>query len=85
MPLAQNPSFVTIGCQKTVLLHNIQYYCSNVQPSNQAPMPSNDSALLDKASKKHIQQNVGSFLFYARAVEPTIVMALSDLSSQHQH
>ncbi len=31
--LAQNPSFVTIGCQKTVLLLNIQYYCSNVQPS----------------------------------------------------
>jgi hypothetical protein len=33
MPPAQNPSFVTIGCQKTVLLHNIQYYCSNMQPS----------------------------------------------------
>ncbi len=33
MPPAQNPSFVTIGCQKTVLLRNIQYYCSNVQPS----------------------------------------------------
>ncbi len=32
MPPAQNPSFVMIGCQKTVLLHNIQYYCSNVQP-----------------------------------------------------
>ncbi len=32
VPPAQNPSFVTIGCQKTVLLRNIQYYCSNVQP-----------------------------------------------------
>ncbi len=32
VPLAQNTSFVTIGCQKTVLLCNIQYYCSNVQP-----------------------------------------------------
>ncbi len=32
MPPAQNPSFVTIGCQKTVLLCNIQYYCINVQP-----------------------------------------------------
>jgi hypothetical protein len=30
---ARNPSFVMIGCQKTVLLPNIQYYCSNVQPS----------------------------------------------------
>ncbi len=33
MPPAQSPSFVMIGCQKTVLLQNIQYYCSNVQPS----------------------------------------------------
>jgi hypothetical protein len=49
---------------------------------NQAPMPSDDSALLDKASKKHIQQIVGSFLFYAQVVDSTIVMALSDLSSQ---
>jgi hypothetical protein len=32
VPPAQDPSFVTIGCQKTVLLRNIQYYCSNVQP-----------------------------------------------------
>ncbi len=32
MPPAQNPSFVMIGCQKTVLLCNIQYYCSNMQP-----------------------------------------------------
>ncbi len=30
---AQNPSFVTIGCQKKILLRNIQYYYSNVQPS----------------------------------------------------
>ncbi len=49
---------------------------------NQAPTPSNDSSLLDKAGKKRIQQIVGSFLYYAQAVDPTIVMALSDLSSQ---
>ncbi len=49
---------------------------------NQAPTPSDDSSLLDKAGKKRIQKNVGSFLFYAQAVDPTIVKALSDLSSQ---
>jgi hypothetical protein len=49
---------------------------------NQTPMPSNDSPLLDKAGKKRIQQIVGSFLYYAQTVDPTIVMALSDLSSQ---
>jgi hypothetical protein len=49
---------------------------------NQAPTPSDDSSLLDKVGKKCIQQIVGSFIYYARAVDPTIVMALSDLSSQ---
>ncbi len=36
MPPAQIPSFVTIGWPKTVLLHNIQYYCSNMQPRLEA-------------------------------------------------
>jgi hypothetical protein len=49
---------------------------------NQAPTPSNKSPLLDKAGKKCVQQIVGTFLYYARAVDPIIVMALSDLSSQ---
>jgi hypothetical protein len=49
---------------------------------NQAPTPSDESPLLDKAGKKCVQQIVGTFLYYARAVGPTIVMALSDLSLQ---
>ena len=49
---------------------------------NQAPTPSDESPLLDEAGKKRVQQIVGTFLYYARAVDPTIVMALSDLSSQ---
>jgi hypothetical protein len=48
---------------------------------NQTPTPSDDSPLLDEAGKKCIQQIVGSFLYYVQAVDPTIVMALSDLSS----
>ncbi len=52
------------------------------EKDNQAPTPSNESPLLDEAGKKHVQQIVGTFLYYARAVDPTIVMALSDLSSQ---
>jgi hypothetical protein len=43
---------------------------------NQAPTPQGDSPLLDAAGKKSIQQIVGSFLYYARAVNPTILMAL---------
>ncbi len=49
---------------------------------NQAPSPHNDSPLLDEAGKKRVQQIVGSFLYYAQAVDPTIFMALSEISSQ---
>jgi hypothetical protein len=41
-----------------------------------------ESPLLDDAGKKHIQQVVGSFLYYARAVNPTILMALSDIATE---
>jgi hypothetical protein len=50
--------------------------------SNQAPNPTDNSPLLDNASKKRIQQVVGSFLYYARAVDSTILMALSDIAPQ---
>ena len=39
---------------------------------NQAPSPLDESPLLDEAGKKQVQQIVGSFLYYARAVDPTI-------------
>jgi hypothetical protein len=49
---------------------------------NQATTPSNTSPLLDAAGKKQIQQIVGSFLYYARAADPTILMALSVIAAQ---
>jgi len=50
---------------------------------NQAPSPLDDSPLLDAAGKKRgVQQIVSSFLYYAQAVDPTILMALSEISSQ---
>jgi hypothetical protein len=52
---------------------------------NQAPTPQDDSPLLDAAGKKRIQQIVGSFLYYARAVNPTILMALLAIVSQQSN
>jgi hypothetical protein len=49
---------------------------------NQAPSPLDDSPLLNESGKKRIQQIVGSFLYYAWAADPTILMALSEISSQ---
>jgi hypothetical protein len=49
---------------------------------NQAPTLNYDSSLLNNACKKQIQQVVGSFLYYAQAVDLTILMALSDIATQ---
>ena len=49
---------------------------------NQATTPTNTSPLLDDAGKKLIQQIVGSFLYYAQAVNATIPMALSEIAMQ---
>ncbi len=49
---------------------------------NQATTPSDTSPLLDAAGKKGIKKIVGSFLYYARAVNPTILMALSAIATQ---
>jgi hypothetical protein len=45
-------------------------------------MLSNTSPLLDAAGKKQIQHIIGSFLYNAWAVDPTILMALSAISLQ---
>ena len=47
----------------------------------QAPPPEDTSPPLDKEGKKYIQQVVGSFLYYARAVDATILMALSAIAA----
>ena len=49
---------------------------------NQATTPGDTSPLLDAAGKRCIQQIVGSFLYYARAVDPTILIALSAIAAQ---
>ena len=49
---------------------------------NKLPSPVDKSPCLNKAQKKCIQQIVGSFLYYARAVDPTILMALSKIALQ---
>ena len=43
--------------------------------------PEDDSASLDAAGKLFIQQMAGTFLFYARAVDSTMLVALSAISS----
>ena len=44
--------------------------------------PTDDSAKLSPREIKHIQQIVGTFLLYARAVDPTMLMALSTIATE---
>ena len=44
--------------------------------------PSDDSPLLNPIQTKHIQSVVGSFLYYARAVDPTMLPALNEIGAQ---
>jgi hypothetical protein len=45
-------------------------------------MPTDDSPPLDKDGIKFIQQVVGSFLYYCRAIDTTIPEALNELAQQ---
>jgi hypothetical protein len=65
----------------------LQHYPYNPNPimygqDNQATDPIDTSSKLNEANKKCIQQIFGSFLHYACAVNPTILMALSAITSQ---
>eukprot|EP00804_Cyclotella_cryptica_P014175 CCRYP_005592-RA/>CCRYP_005592-RA protein AED:0.28 eAED:0.24 QI:0/0/0/1/0/0/2/0/659 len=48
----------------------------------QETLPEDDSPLLTKQNIKHIQQIVGSFLYYARATDPTIPMPSASSPTQ---
>jgi hypothetical protein len=54
----------------------------NYEKDNQAPTSTDESPLLDNAGKKHIQQVISSFLYYAHTINPTILMVLSDIATQ---
>jgi len=57
--------------------HAIPVYGAKVQYAKEA----DTSQLLDKNGKKRVQQVVGTFLFYGRAVDGTMLPALSAIAS----
>eukprot|EP00804_Cyclotella_cryptica_P005248 CCRYP_018890-RA/>CCRYP_018890-RA protein AED:0.36 eAED:0.27 QI:0/0/0/1/0/0/3/0/601 len=51
----------------------------------QETLPPDESPTLNSKQIRHIQQIVGSFLYYSRATDPTIAHALSELATQQAH
>ena len=43
--------------------------------------PEDTSPLLNEEDKKYVQKVTGTFLYYARAVDPTMLVALSAIAS----
>jgi hypothetical protein len=56
-------------------------YGSNAQPL----LPLDTSPPLSVANIKHIQEVIGSILYYARAFDLTVMMALRKIASKHAH
>ena len=60
-----------------------------VQPcqfgSMQQPTPADTSPELKNADKKQIMQIIGSFLYYARAIDSTLLVALNSISKHQKH
>jgi hypothetical protein len=46
----------------------------------QRPLPGDPSPLLDDRKKQRVQQIIGSILYYARAVDMTVLIALSTIT-----
>jgi hypothetical protein len=51
---------------------------------DQAPLPPDTLTLLNKAGIKQVQKNMGSILYYAQAVNITVLMALSTIAAEKQ-
>ena len=77
-------------------LNKFQYGITNTHKATDAPHPykgttkhglpmthpTDNSAKLSPRAIKHLQQIVGTFLFYSRAVNPTMLMALSIIATE---
>ena len=50
----------------------------------QAPAPPNDTPKLNDAGIKRVQKIVGSILYYARAMDMTVLMALGSIAMEQQ-
>jgi hypothetical protein len=51
----------------------------------QRPLPGHKSKLLDNCGKKRIQKIIRSILYYTRAIDMTVLMALSTIVMSQAH
>jgi hypothetical protein len=83
------PSYVKKKLQE---YHHIVSKCNQTCPYTpapkqfgseaQSPLPPDLSPKLDKAGIKKVQKNVGSILYYARAINMTVLVALSTITAE---
>eukprot|EP00804_Cyclotella_cryptica_P013525 CCRYP_017242-RA/>CCRYP_017242-RA protein AED:0.41 eAED:0.41 QI:0/0/0/1/0/0/5/0/589 len=64
---------------------SIQAISKEIWGGSPRPLPKDASGPLDSAGQKRIQQIVGALLYYARAVDNTILLSLSAIASEQAH
>ena len=62
--------------------HHSPYLSAPIFTRSQNPVQEDDAPTLSKDKTKRIQQIVGSFLFYTRAIDLTIIKTLNTLGTQ---
>ncbi len=68
-------------------MQRIQHCPYSLEPKRygtdtQSPLPSDDTQKLTDSEIKQVQKIIGSILYYARAVDMTVLMALSTIASE---
>jgi hypothetical protein len=81
------PGYIKIKLQeyKHIMLTKLQMRPYSLEPKKfgteaQAPLPNNSTPKLDKNGIKRVQKIVRSILYYARAVDMTVLIALSSIA-----
>ena len=80
--LAKHSRALPIPPPKENSTHRTSQTKENMEKQRRIFPPPDTSKPLDEKGKKRVQQVVGIFLYYGRAVDSTILCALSEIASQ---
>ena len=82
MPNFTNNKLRQYGHTKPKRPQDAPYPAANPYSRSQAPLPLDDTPMLNEKRKKRIEQIIGSFLYYGRAIDITLLKALNSLATQ---
>ena len=82
MPNFTNNKLKQYGHEKSKRQQDAPYPAADQYSRSQAPLPLDETQMLSKKRKQRIEQIIGSFLYYGRAINITLLKALNSLATQ---